>query len=286
MSSVKEDKVTEKSSLSSFWKHPGDEFWNMKGNSKSDENTFHNADAKSVRLRGESYMKDNIKVPSGDAAYTLICSKCFATTNKMVNVAEEVQSLKDALSSNLDEEYLVICWLVPAHITVINLYIRTLKQGKDRAFDRVHEMFRKGDSKFRDSRFKLIPQVLGAPMAIRALVNSLLGGLRPVIIGNKLQCHHFSGRNYMEVDIDTGSSSIVSYLARTMVSAFKDITVNQGFVIEGRSKRELPERMLGIHCYTRVSLDTVKIKYDDQRCQQKRRWSIFGDRKRDTDTHK
>eukprot|EP00465_Bigelowiella_longifila_P010586 CAMPEP_0185270152 /NCGR_PEP_ID=MMETSP1359-20130426/41587_1 /TAXON_ID=552665 /ORGANISM="Bigelowiella longifila, Strain CCMP242" /LENGTH=228 /DNA_ID=CAMNT_0027861603 /DNA_START=30 /DNA_END=717 /DNA_ORIENTATION=+ len=218
------DKVTEETAASSFWTHPGDEFWNMRDNSKSDENTFHNVDAKSVHLRGNNYMKDNVKAPSGDAAYTLICSKCFATTHKMVNVAEEVQSLKNALSSNLDEEYLVICWLVPAHITVVNLYIRSLKKGEDKAFDEVHEMFRKGDSKFRESRFKLIPQVLGAPLAIRTLVNTLLGGLRPVIIGNKLKCHHYSGKNYMEVDIDTGSSSIVAYLARKMVSAFKDIT--------------------------------------------------------------
>mmetsp|Transcript_18872 Transcript_18872/g.36195 ORF Transcript_18872/g.36195 Transcript_18872/m.36195 type:complete len:100 (-) Transcript_18872:256-555(-) len=43
---------------------------------------------------------------------------------------------------------------------------------------------------------------------------------------------------------------------------FKGIVATTAFLIEGRDEDELPERMLGLHCNTRVEMAKVSIEYD------------------------
>mmetsp|Transcript_9567 Transcript_9567/g.13374 ORF Transcript_9567/g.13374 Transcript_9567/m.13374 type:complete len:318 (+) Transcript_9567:180-1133(+) len=258
-----------------MWVHKKDEVWHMKDGSEDVKNTYSRVDASEVNVRGKDYLKSKRKIPSKKSAYSFICSKCFITKEKMIHAAEALQSLKKYLAKNQDHEYLVINWLVPGHYTVVNLYVRTLKRGNDLAFDKVYEQFRKGDSKFRNSRFKLIPQVLDAPIRIKMLINSMLGGLRPVLIGQRLKCNHYTGMNYMEIDIDTGSSSVVSFLAGSMVKAFQGIIANLAFLIEGRDESELPERLLGIHCYCKISIEDIAIKCEDAPTDARKQWGFW-----------
>mmetsp|Transcript_9814 Transcript_9814/g.15817 ORF Transcript_9814/g.15817 Transcript_9814/m.15817 type:complete len:289 (+) Transcript_9814:72-938(+) len=243
-----------------LWVHEEDEVWHMKKSDDDNQNIYYRVDAKEVKLRGKKYLTDRKKYPSKEAAYKLVCSKCFKTEEKMLHAAVEVDTLKDYLEKNLENEYMVINWLVPGYYTVVNLYVRTLENGKDPAFDKLIDTFRRGDDKFRSSRFKLLPKLLEAPSAIVVLLRTVIGTLRPVLIGNKLTCYHYTGKNYMEVDIDTGSSFFVCHLASSMVRAFQGIVVNQGFAIEGRDESELPERMLGIQCYSRISIEKIIIQ--------------------------
>ena len=80
--------------------------------------------------------------------------------------------------------------------------------------------------------------------------------------------------------MDTGSSTIVSYAAKTMIKSFSKMTANTGFVIEGRKKCELPERMLCIQQYKKVFIDQIKIEYDYTPPEEERRrsssssWSV------------
>eukprot|EP00466_Bigelowiella_natans_P011194 jgi/Bigna1/132566/aug1.18_g7274 len=203
----------------------------MKKSDDDNQNIYYRVDAKEVKLRGKKYLTDRKKYPSKEAAYKLVCSKCFKTEEK----SEAVELIVVTPQEN---EYMVINW-----------------NGKDPAFDKLIDTFRRGDDKFRSSRFKLLPKLLEAPSAIVVLLRTVIGTLRPVLIGNKLTCYHYTGKNYMEVDIDTGSSFFVCHLASSMVRAFQGIVVNQGFAIEGRDESELPERMLGVSKSNQISFN-------------------------------
>lgn len=260
-----------------FWKHEGDEVWHFR-KSEDDINCFHRIDAKKIPLRGKNYLTDKKKYPSKDSAFELVCCKCFKTKQQMLHAGKEVDSLCKFLSDNEENEYFIVNWLVPGHYTCVNLYVRTLKVGEDAEFDNIYTKFREGDSKFRSDRFKYIPELLEAPSMVKSTVNAMLGGLRPVLIGNKLTCHHFTGKNYVEVDVDTGSSRIVSAAAGILVKGFAGIVANTGFLIEGRDESELPERMLGYHCNTKISLATISLQYDydPPPPQSKKKKSWFG----------
>eukprot|EP00467_Chlorarachnion_reptans_P002964 CAMPEP_0114500958 /NCGR_PEP_ID=MMETSP0109-20121206/8242_1 /TAXON_ID=29199 /ORGANISM="Chlorarachnion reptans, Strain CCCM449" /LENGTH=289 /DNA_ID=CAMNT_0001678655 /DNA_START=214 /DNA_END=1080 /DNA_ORIENTATION=+ len=246
-----------------LWVHSENDVWHRR-EKEDDINCFHRIDATSIKLRGKNYLDDKKKLPSKEAAFDLVCAKCFKTSHQMLHSAKEVDSLKKYLEDHPDNEYFIVNWLVPGHYTVVNLYVRTLKRGEDVEFDKLYDMFREGDEKFRKERFKYIPQIIEAPSILKATVSSMLGGLRPVLICNKLTCHHFTGKNYVEVNVDTGSSRIVSAAAGILVKGFSGIVANTGFLIEGRDKSELPERMLGVHCNTKITLDKIAIPYDYQ----------------------
>eukprot|EP00954_Amorphochlora_amoebiformis_P027320 1384781-Amorphochlora_amoeboformis.AAC.2 len=160
-----------------MWRHGKKDNWHLK-QSKEDVDCFERVKAKTFPLRGKRYMYDKKKYPSKDAAFALVCCKCFKTDHQLLNSAVNIDSLRDYIEENEDNEYFIMNWLVPGHYTVVNLYVRKLSRGVDKEFDTAYEAFKKGDAKYRSERFKYIPQIIEAPSVVKAAVNTMLGGLR------------------------------------------------------------------------------------------------------------
>lgn len=108
-------------------------------------------------------------------------------------------------------------------------------------------MWLAGDREYRNERLKLISYVAEGPWIVKNLVTG-----KPAIIGKKLPVSYTytpkvgSKKDFLECDLDIGSSSatakkIVSVCRRYMSALSVDI----GFVIEGKTQDELPEQMLG-----------------------------------------
>lgn len=53
------------------------------------------------------------------------------------------------------------------------------------------------------------------------------------------------GDGYMEVDIDVGSSSVAATVVGLVQGATKSLVVDMGIVLEGHTRDELPESLLG-----------------------------------------
>ena len=82
-------------------------------------------------------------------------------------------------------------------------------------------------------------------MLVKGAIKTL-GGDRPCIIGNKLKVHYHRGENYMECNINIGSSMIARNVAGVaMKQGGKRLIVDQTFLIEGQEIDELPERLIG-----------------------------------------
>ena len=83
-------------------------------------------------------------------------------------------------------------------------------------------------------------------------------GETPGITGNKgLRQTYYSGSNYFEVDLDVGSSGLASRLLRLVKSYIKTISLDIAFVIQGNTKSELPEVMLGAITIQNLDLDEL-----------------------------
>jgi len=225
-----------------------------------DKNCYNNIDASHFPLRGKKYLSDKKKYPSEEAAFKLVCCKCFRTEHKLTNAVDSIDSLQDFLERNADREYFIQTWLVPGHFTVVSLYVRTLERGKDMVFDRLYDKFRTGDPSFQKERFKFIPEVIEAPWCIKKTVQMLSGSIRPVLLAKKLKTSFHADKNYLEVVVDTGSSYAVGMAASTMVKGFAKITANLAFTVEGRDEHELPERIIAAHCFSKVDVNIVSIQ--------------------------
>lgn len=104
-----------------------------------------------------------------------------------------------------------------------------------------------GDDKYKTDRLKLIPNVAEGPWIVRNLVAG-----KPSIIGKKVPITYNYvpkegwRQDFLECNLDIGNSTktaqkIVSVCRRYMTA----LTVDIGFVIEGKTPDELPEEMMG-----------------------------------------
>lgn len=71
-------------------------------------------------------------------------------------------------------------------------------------------------------------------------------GTKPLIVGRALKVtYHSSPNNYMEVDIDIGSSTVANNIVRFVLGYVRTLVVDMCFLIEGKRDDELPEQLIG-----------------------------------------
>lgn len=87
---------------------------------------------------------------------------------------------------------------------------------QDKAWSNSLYRFWAGNDDYRNRTFKLFPRVCKASWAIQAAV-----GTKPALIGNKkLELKYSRGANYLEVDIDLGSSTIATHILGMVRTSF------------------------------------------------------------------
>ncbi|KAI3793753.1 hypothetical protein L1987_36375 [Smallanthus sonchifolius] len=67
----------------------------------------------------------------------------------------------------------------------------------------------------------------------------------PALIGNLLKINYIHGKNYLEMDVDVGSSECARGVAGKTFSCFSSLIMEIAFVIQATTRDELPEHLLG-----------------------------------------
>ncbi|KAG2301280.1 hypothetical protein Bca52824_029931 [Brassica carinata] len=101
--------------------------------------------------------------------------------------------------------------------------------------------FVEGDDSYRDQRFKIVSRVVKGPWVVKAAA----GQFGAFLVGKTVKCNYRRGSNYFEIDVDTGSSAIMSAVVRLLLGYTKSFVVDVGLVIEAQTEDELPERLIG-----------------------------------------
>lgn len=97
------------------------------------------------------------------------------------------------------------------------------------------------DDAFRNSRFKLINRIVRGPWIVRATV----GNHAACLLGKALTCNYLKGPNYLEIDVDIGSSALASAILHLALGYVNLVAVDMAFLIESQTEEELPEKILG-----------------------------------------
>ncbi|RDY12692.1 Protein ENHANCED DISEASE RESISTANCE 2-like protein, partial [Mucuna pruriens] len=142
------------------------------------------------------------------------------------------------------------------------------------------DQFLKGDDAFRNSRLKLIANIVNGPWIVRKAV----GEQAICIIGRALSCKFCVAENFIEVDIDIGSSMVATAIVHLAFGYVTTMTVDLAFLIESQAESELPEKLLGAFRFsnlnpasaTQIELSSVLSTGGLQRSLSKRLWNSIG----------
>jgi hypothetical protein len=113
------------------------------------------------------------------------------------------------------------------------------------------ENFVNGDNRFRNSRFKLIPNIAKGSWIVKQSV-----GKTACLIGEALEISYHNGKNYLELDVDIGSSSVARGVVNLVVGYLSKLVIELAFLIQANTEEELPEYLLGT-CRL-INLDVAK----------------------------
>ncbi|KAJ7299649.1 hypothetical protein O6H91_Y187500 [Diphasiastrum complanatum] len=109
------------------------------------------------------------------------------------------------------------------------------------------------DDAFRDSRLKLMSRVVRGPWIVKTAV----GNHSACLLGKALTCRYMKGQNYLEIDVDIGSSAVASYILHLALGSVGSLTLDMAFLIEARTDEELPERVLGAVRMAQIKMDSA-----------------------------
>ncbi|KAG6471537.1 protein ENHANCED DISEASE RESISTANCE 2-like [Zingiber officinale] len=98
-----------------------------------------------------------------------------------------------------------------------------------------------GDDAFRNARFKIVNRIVKGPWLVRTSV----GNHAACLLGKALGCNYHRGENYLEIDVDIGSSAIATAILHIALGCVTEVTIDMGFLVEAQEEEELPERLIG-----------------------------------------
>jgi len=260
------------------------------------ENSYCNVPARVMRLRGPGYLENLVtnnlplKVPSERAAYSCIGLNVFQSTSEMSHAAEKVMPLKRYLEERAEADaklkgseagkslegdapkYLIYCWnfsnfwKTEFH-TVVHLCRRVMKissdgTGEDPVLDRTFSRWLAMSEEEKNKKLKYVAQFTEAGPNLMNTIN-MLGGQRPVIIGKKLTTTYHGGQNYLEIDLDIGSSTVASMLQGVALKSSGQFVLDECITIEAQEEDELPERALFSIRWNHCTIEACRAQLDD-----------------------
>ncbi|XP_073393165.1 protein ENHANCED DISEASE RESISTANCE 2-like isoform X2 [Physcomitrium patens] len=196
-------------------------------------------------IRGKHFLRDHKKVKAGTPLMQLVAADWFKSDKREDHIAAHdgcvIQKLfaKQKNAHEVADSYFVIINLqVPGTPTYsLVLYYMTNKRLQDIP---LLENFVRGDNRYRACRFKLCPYVAKGPWIVKQSV-----GKSACLVGEALDITYFSSDNYLELDIDIGSSSVARGVVNLVTGYVTKLVIEMAFLIQANTEEELPEKLLG-----------------------------------------
>ncbi|MCO5614552.1 hypothetical protein L7F22_068835 [Adiantum nelumboides] len=201
------------------------------------------------QVRGPNYLESKSKTKGGEWLLKPIAFDWIKCSTKIFNVmrhpharvrAALEEALKHAEKVNDKKPFV---WAINLQVpskenhSLIFYYVTYEQPMKDSLLQR----FLDGDNAFRNSRFKLLANVVQGPWIVKTAV-----GERAVcLLGKAVTCSYTRDKDFMEIDVDIGASIMANAIVHLAFGCVTSLTVDLAFLIEGQTQRELPERILG-----------------------------------------
>ncbi|XP_057997994.1 protein ENHANCED DISEASE RESISTANCE 2-like [Hevea brasiliensis] len=219
-----------------------------KGKDEKDSNCWTSPSGMGFMIRGKTYLKDNSKWLG--ILLKLLAVDWFKVDSPMDRVALHPECLVQTQAGKKLPFILVINLQIPGKPN----YCLVLYYAAERPVNKssLLSKFVDGTDMFRDSRFKLIPSIIEGYWMVKRAV-----GTKACLLGKAVSCKYLRQDNFLEIDVDIGSSSVARSVIGLVLGYVTSLVVDLAILIEAKEEAELPEYILGIVRLNRVRLDTA-----------------------------
>lgn len=206
------------------------------------------SDGNNFRVRSKNFVYDKSKVPAGKPLMELVAVDWFKDTKRMDHVARR-KGCAVQVAAEKGLFTLAINLQVPGTTNYsMVFYFVTKKLVPNSLLQR----FVDGDDEFRNSRFKLIPSVPKGSWIVRQSVGST-----PCLLGKAVDITYIRGVNYLEIDVDIGSSTVANGVLGLVCGVITTLVVDMAFLVQGNTYEELPERLIGAVRMSHIELSSA-----------------------------
>ncbi|XP_024984205.1 protein ENHANCED DISEASE RESISTANCE 2-like [Cynara cardunculus var. scolymus] len=190
------------------------------------------------QIRGETYFQNRKKITAKSTLMQTVAVDWLRSDKREDHLAARPGSIvQNFAADGRPEFFFIVNFQVPGSTTYnVASYYMTSTPVKDLP---LLEKFIEGDDAFRNSRFKLLPHITKGPWILKQSAS------RASLVGHMLKVNYIRGKNYIEIDIDVGSSTLARGLATTALSCFSNLISETAFVIQANTPDELPEHLYG-----------------------------------------
>ena len=194
-------------------------------------------------VRGENYLVDRVKVPSGPSPLTCRGVDIWITDNPPRHIARHPSVLGGKLRDS-DTDTFLVNFLLPFGNFVSYFSVPPLDQFPEK-IRRVWTNFLEGDQQYRDARLKLLPVVVEGPWIVKTAVGP---GKSPALLGKVIPLQYFlqrrDGKGIFEVDVIITASTIAKGILSVVKGHTRSISIAFAFIIEAAEQEDLPETVL------------------------------------------
>ncbi|KAG8094067.1 hypothetical protein GUJ93_ZPchr0012g19332 [Zizania palustris] len=193
-------------------------------------------DSKLFKVRSKNFPHDKSKIPSTKYLMELVAIDWFKDIKRMDHVARR-KGCAAQVAAEKGMFTFVVNIQIPgsSHYSLVLYFVtRSLEKGS------LLQRFADGDDDFRNSRLKLIPSVPKGSWIVRQSVGST-----PCLLGKAVDCSYMRSPEYIEVDVDIGSSAVANGVLGLVFGVVTTLIVDMAFLIQANTYDELPEQLLG-----------------------------------------
>lgn len=208
------------------------------------------------KVRGPEYFTTKVKISAGEYLLKPLGFDWIKSSSKISEVLKDPNNrIRKVLDSEFPEGNRPFVWAfnlqVPSkeNYSAIAYFVATEPCLEGSLMDQ----FIKGDDGLRNSRLKLIANIVKGPW----LVKTAVGQQAICVIGRALTCKYCVGENFLEVDIDIGSSVVANAIVHLAFGYITSLTVDLAFLIESQTESELPEKILGAFRFSELNPDSA-----------------------------
>lgn len=221
-----------------------------RGKTETEKNCWTIPSGQEFMIRGKTYLVDHTKVVGGDPLLKLLAVDWFKSDNIIDKISLHPNCLVQSEAAKKLPFILIINLQIPSKPN----YSLVLYYGADRPINKgsLLDRFVNGTDLFRDARFKLIPSIIEGYWMVKRAV-----GTRACLLGKAVTCNYHRMDNYLEIDVDIGSSSVAKSIIGLVLGYITGIVVDLAILIEATEENELPEYILGMVRLNHVNLDSA-----------------------------